>query len=385
MTTYSFETIGSAEALAIAPSDILTFANGPANAVTVHYSPLDLTLPARIEVTVGDRTVAFGTGLSDLTQNGGAIFADGSKLLIGGAGNEILGGSAAGDALYGGAGDDNLDGAQGDDVLQGNSGHDVIYGGSGSNTIHGGKDDDVIFASLGTETRGSFANGNLGDDEIFGGGGADTLRGGQGEDLVSGGAGNDFLAGDLGKDELFGGAGDDTLLGGGGNDIIHTGGGQDRVLGGDGDDLIIIQYSGLAVVDGEGGDDVIVSAAPGKDFLSGGDGHDRFEFATRTGPAAGQDDVILDWESGDQLNFVEVRIQAILPLSYSEFTADSYAQALAIANQHISGPGAVYVAAQVGADVIVFAETDGDRSDGADIAVVLAGTTLDQISLANFV
>ncbi|OYW26502.1 MAG: hypothetical protein B7Z44_15690 [Caulobacter sp. 12-67-6] len=106
---------------------------------------------------------------------------------------------------------------------------------------------------------------------------------------------------------------------------------------------------------------------------------------TKTGPTEGQDDVILDWEAGDQFNFPQVSIYSILPMSYSEFAADSYAQALAIANQHISGPGAAYVAAQVGADVIVFADTNGDRSDGADIAVVLAGTSLNEIGLENFV
>lgn len=385
MTNYNFETIDAVSALAIGAADTLTFPNGSASQVTVIYSPAGLPQPAWIEVDVGGRAVIFGAGLSDLSQSGGVTFADGSKLLIGGAANDMLGGSAFNDALYGGAGDDNLDGGQGDDLLQGNGGDDVIYGGGGSNMIHGGKGDDTIFVSVSGETRGSFANGNLGDDEIYGGSGADTLRGGQGDDLVAGGAGDDFLAGDLGADELFGGAGDDTLLGGAGNDIIQTGGGRDRVLGGDGDDLIIIQQSGQAVVDGEGGDDVIVSAAAGKDYLSGGDGADRFEFATVAAPTEGQDDVILDWQASDTLHFARTDANSILPLSYSEFVTDSYAHALAIANEHIAATRAIYVAAQVGTDVVVFAETDGNPADGADIAVVLQGRALSDIDLSNFV
>jgi len=385
MTTYNFETISSADALAISSADALTFATGPASAVGVRYSPLDLPQPPRIDVTVGDRTVAFGLGLSGLTQNGGAVLPDGSRLFIGGAQDDRVTGTDAGDGLYGGAGADSLDGGRGADFLQGNSGDDSLTGGFGANTVYGGQGNDLIIAANGAETAGAFAHGNLGHDEVIGGGGNDTLLGGQGDDFIAGRAGNDYLSGDLGDDELHGGEGADTLLGGAGKDIIQTGGGADRVLGGDGDDLIVIELSGGAIVDGQAGSDTIVAAGLGKDILSGGEGRDRFEFVTKTGPTAGEDDVILDWESGDKLHFAQVSIYSILPLSYSEFTADSYAQAMSIANQHISGPSAAYVAAQVGADVIVFADTDGDRSDGADIAVVLAGTTLAEIGLENFV
>ena len=64
--------------------------------------------------------------------------------------------------------------------------------------------------------------------------------------------------------------------------------------------------------------------------------------------------------------------------------ADSYAQALSIANEHISASGAIYVAAQVGGDVYVFADT-GDPQDGADVSILLTGRTLADIGLTNFV
>lgn len=385
MASYSFETIQADQALAITASDILTFASGSANQASVAYSPLDLPLPARIEVTVAGRTVVFGTELADLTQRGGAVWPDGSKLFIGGDQGEQAFGSDGGDALYGGGGADTLYGGQGDDVLQGNVGDDVLTGGLGANTLHGGKGDDSLFAASEGETRGAYAHGNQGNDEVIGGGGADTLLGGQGDDFMAGRDGDDYLSGDLGDDELHGGAGADVMLGGAGNDILQTGGGQDWVFGGDGDDMIVVQLSGGAAVFAGAGNDTIVSVAAGKDVLWGDGGRDTFEFAVVAAPTEGLDDVIMDWGADDRLRFAEVSAYSILPRSYSEFVADSYAQALAIANQHISGPGAVYVAAQVGDDVIVFVNADGNSADGADIAVVLDNCSLDAIGLENFV
>lgn len=96
---------------------------------------------------------------------------------------------------------------------------------------------------------------------------------------------------------------------------------------------------------------------------------------------------IRDWEQGDQIHFAAVSILGtsdILPRSYSEFVATDYATALSIANEHISAAGAIYVAAQVGNDVYVFADT-GDPEDGADVSILLTGRTLADIGLANFV
>lgn len=379
MSTYAFETITPEQALSIQAGDYLTIAGGPASHASVVYSAQGL-----IELTLGARTVTFGADLSPLSLRGALEFRDGSRLLIGDENHQGLGGSDRGDGLYGGAGDDRILGGGGDDLLQGNSGNDRLYGGLGSNTVYGGQGDDTLFAADDAEMRGSFAQGNLGNDEIFGGGGNDTLLGGKGDDFIAGAAGDDYLSGDLGDDELHGGQGGDTLLGGAGNDTIQTGGGADRVLGGDGDDLIIIERSG-AIAQGEAGNDTIVATSAGKDILAGGEGFDVFEFVATTPPNDGQDDVIVDWRSEHQLRFAPISAYSILPRQYSEFVSSDYASALSTANSHISGAGAVWVAAQVGSDVIVFADTDGDPSNGADVAVALVGRTLADISLANFI
>lgn len=384
MTIYAFETITAEQALNIQTGDYLTFAGGPASQVSVVYSPADLPLPARIDVSFGGRTVTFGPELADLSQRGALEMGDHSRLFIGDDGRDAFTGLAGGDAAYGAGGDDQMRGGDGDDFLHGNQGDDTLYGDAGSNTLYGGKGDDVINVASYGETKGSWAHGNQGNDEIIGGAGDDVLYGGQGDDFLAGKEGDDVLNGDLGDDEIFTGQGDDLASGGAGNDTLSNSDGSDALLGGAGDDLIVTYGRGHTLADGGAGADTLVSASTGQSILYGGAGRDRFEFAGHSPPTEGRDDVIADWGSDDQLHFAQVSIYSILPRSYSEFAADDYGQALSIADEHIAFAGAHYVAAQVGGDVIVFADTNGDPSDGADTAVVLLGRTLADISLSNF-
>lgn len=396
MPAYAFDTITAEQALNIRAGDTLTFSGAPGRSVSVvyqSYDPLALTaeLP-RIFVTFGGRTVAFSTNLVQLSAVGGLIMADGSVLRIGDTSDERLAGSAGDDGLFGGPGSDTVSGGDGRDLVQGNSGDDRLVGGAGRDTIYGGQGNDTIVtnredASLADE-QGDWANGNLGDDEIVGGGGGDTLLGGQGNDFIGGADGNDWLSGDLGDDELMGGLGNDTLMGGAGDDVLNGGFGGDVLSGGDGDDRLVAQGPETTVLRGDAGADTLTAASAARDLLFGGEGRDRFEFIAKTGPSVGVDAEIGDWEAGDTLSFAEVSIfgvadTSILPRSYSEFVTDSYAEALRIANEHISAAGAKYVAAQVGGDVYVFADL-GDPEDGADIAVLLTGRTLADIGLSNF-
>jgi Ca2+-binding RTX toxin-like protein len=384
VTTYAFETITAEQALNIQSGDYLTFARGPASQVAVVYSPEVLPLPSRIEVTFEGRTVVFGPELAELSQRGALDMGDHSRLRIGDEGREVLTGFDTSDGLYGGTGDDILYGEAGNDLLQGNAGNDTLNGGTGANTLYGGRGDDVINASSYGETRGSWAHGNQGDDEVIGGAGNDTLYGGQGNDFIGGKEGDDYLSGDLGDDEIHAGAGDDTASGGAGNDHIYSNNGSDLLLGGDGDDMLVVYGRGQTLVHGGDGNDTLVSASPDQTVLYGGAGRDQFEFASNTRPGEGFDDLIADWSSEDHFNFAQVSIYSILPRQYSEFVARDYDDAYTTANQHIMFTGAHYVAAQVGDDVIVFADTNGDSSDGADIAVMLVGKTLADIAYTNF-
>lgn len=385
MTAYAFETITPEQALDIRTGDYLTFAGGPASHVSVAYSPTQLPLPTRIEVTFNGRTVAFGPELADLSMRRALEMADGSRLIIGDDDRQSMGGSEKGDGLYGGAGDDVIHGLAGDDLVHGNTGNDTLYGDAGSNTLYGGQGDDVINTSAYGETRGSWAHGNKGDDQVIGGAGDDTLLGGQGHDVISGKEGADYLSGDLGNDEIHAGAGDDIVLGGAGDDTLNSSDGSDILKGGDGNDQIVVYGFGHALVDGGAGNDTIVSASPQDSLLYGGAGADRFEFVSNTPIGRLTSDAIADWEAHDSLHFAQVSIYSVLPRQYSEFVADSFDQAHAIADEHIRFAGARYVAAQADGNVYVFADTDGDSSNGADVAVILVGRSLADIGLENFV
>jgi Ca2+-binding RTX toxin-like protein len=392
---YAFDTITAEQALAIRAGDTLTFNGGPARTVAVTwqaYDPLALTPEQpRVAISYEGRTVVFSSEIVQLSRVGALVMADGSTLHIGDASDELVAGGSGDDGLYGGPGADTLAGGDGQDLLQGGSGDDRLIGGAGRDTLYGGAGDDVIVTSREDDARvdeqGDWAHGNLGDDEITGGAGRDTLLGGQGDDFIRGGDGDDFISGDLGDDELHGGLGADTLLGGAGNDVLHGGFGGDRLDGGDGDDLLVAQGPEAATLVGGAGADTLVAAGAGREVLLGGSGRDRFEFVAKTDPAIGVDAEVRDFEAHDSLSFAEVSIYAqpaILPLNYSEFVTTSYDEALRIANEQISAAGAKYVAAQVGENVYVFADT-GDPADGADIAVLLVGRTLADIDLSNFV
>lgn len=74
---------------------------------------------------------------------------------------------------------------------------------------------------------GDFLEGTEGDDTIDGGAGDDVIFAHGGNDAVYGGDGFDFLFGDVGDDTLDGGTGDDLLVGGAGNDTLIGGSGAD--------------------------------------------------------------------------------------------------------------------------------------------------------------
>jgi hypothetical protein len=142
------------------------------------------------------------------------------------------------------------------------------------------------------------------------------------------------------------------------------------------------------VITGGAGDDTL-DGWLGQDYLTGGTGLDVFRIAdAQSVTTGGLSDVISDWTTEDALQFTT---GALTPIgagtlaNYVEITGvASFAEALAIANAQIGGTLVNYVAVQVGADVVVFADSNNDNGT-ADSAVVLAGKTLNDISVANII
>ena len=242
-----------------------------------------------------------------------------------GGGADWLRGNGADNWLDSGYGDDTLIGAAGDDRLLAGGGRDLLAGGGGADTLEGGGGADTL-------------EGGNGADTLDGGGGDDRLDGEDGTDVLRGRAGDDLLAGQARVDALFGGRGNDRLLGGGGNDSIAGGAGDDRILGG-----------------------------RGADRMAGEGGADTFAWRDTGDSRIGQEDVIVDFDSGLDL------------LDLSQIDADTGRagnQAFVfIDTAAFSGTaGEVRAVRDMAFNVRIEADTDGDSL--ADFAVDLVGPTV---------
>jgi Ca2+-binding RTX toxin-like protein len=147
------------------------------------------------------------------------------------------------------------------------------------------------------------------------------------------------------------GAGADTITGGLGNDTITAGGG------------------------GMGNHDVI----------SGGGGADKFIFAVGQSVAnINTAEVITDFVTGDTLQIGALGHAAGAFFGGDTVTASSLNAGIAQANTDLGAH--IYVALQVGSDVVVYIDSNADgHITAADDAIVLTGKALADITLANFV
>lgn len=145
--------------------------------------------------------------------------------------------------------------------------------------------------------------------------------------------------------------------------------GADSIIGGDGADSLT----------GSDGADILAGAG-GADTLLGGAGTDEFRVEGFADQAEGLDH-ILDFVHGeDHLAFGG---QPATAETLATAVAEDYAIAVSAAQQAMAN-GAAYVAVEVGADVIVFADTDGDPLT-IDAAVVLTGKTLADVAPGGFI
>jgi Ca2+-binding RTX toxin-like protein len=234
---YAFDSITASQAGSfVAGVDTLSFSAGttPISVLVADRPPVGPTVQGPA-LTVGNRTVGFGTGFPGTT----IIFPDASKLFVGGTANESVTGTTGGDHLVGRDGADTLSGLDGSDVLEGGAGDDSLNGGAGDDTLAGGAGVDTLDGGSGadllsfnpstTGVRASLSGGGDGVGQIFnfegleGSAFADTLAGDSLGNVLRGGRGDDNLAGNLGDDTLEGGFGDDVIDGGLGTDtLVYT-------------------------------------------------------------------------------------------------------------------------------------------------------------------
>jgi Ca2+-binding RTX toxin-like protein len=247
-----------------------------------------------------------------------------------GAGNDTIAATHHNDDdIVGGAGDDTLTGTH---HIDGDVDH-----GAGNDTITATHhDDDDKAAGNDSITSPEHDDDASAGMTLTGTAGDEVLRGHDGADSLSGGAGNDLLLGGGGADTLDGGAGNDTLSGGEGANVL---------TGGAGNDLFLIK-----------------SEHPGK--------------------TADALDHITDFTHGED----KISFGGHLSVTSGNFqtaTATTFADAMALAKTDLAGGHADVVAVQVGADVILFADTHDNNH--IDSAVVLVGKTLAGIAPGDFI
>lgn len=172
--TYTMRDAAGATSTATVTVRVEASSDGRSVIGTSNAELIDAGYKSGLGTTLGEDTVAAGSGADTVLGLGGA--------------DQLFGGSES-DLLDGGAGHDRLDGEGGSDRLVGGDGRDTLIGGSGQDTLTGGTGDDQVIAGSG-------------DDSLEGGDGADSLNGGSGADKLFGGAGSDTLSGDSG-DDLF--------------------------------------------------------------------------------------------------------------------------------------------------------------------------------------
>jgi Ca2+-binding RTX toxin-like protein len=185
----------------------------------------------------------------------------------GGAGDDNIDAREGNDTIVGGAGADHIIAGSGNDVVYAGAGDDIVFAGAGNDIVFGGSGNDHLY-------------GEDGNDTIMGEEGNDFISGGSGADILVAGLGNDTVHGDAGNDTLDGGDGDDILAGGADNDVIIAGAGCDCLSGDEGND-VLSDGTGQDTVNGGTGDDHIVAAADAADdTYDGGDGQDKLDYST---------------------------------------------------------------------------------------------------------
>ncbi len=274
------------------------------------------------------------TGLTaDLDTGAATGFASvaGIENVTGAAGNDLLTGNAAANSLSGGDGNDTLSGGVGNDTLSGGKGNDRLIGGAGADVISGGDGNDTILHAPG-EGGGSI-DGGAGTDKlvISGTTASETLiatwTGTAITSLTLNGETNSIKSVETITVNLGTGAATNTLAYTAASAAVivdlNTGTASgfasvDRIqhiTGGNGGDVLIANGSNNQLAGGAGND--VLSGGSGYDWLTGGAGSDTmwggsyadeflFDTTADLGLGAGKRDVIMDFESSDDLHFTGI-------------------------------------------------------------------------------
>ncbi|CAN7447979.1 calcium-binding protein [Caulobacter sp. LjRoot300] len=291
-------------------------------------------------------------------------------------GIEGVSGTAAGDTITAAASGSRMFGQAGSDTLIGGAGNDVLVGGQGRDTLIGGDGADIF--SFGSSFLGGIPGGNRVDSSS---GYIDNIvdfQTGQdqlnladvdqisGVSLVRAGAGALVFA------SSTSGASQTVI---GVNGLIQ--GGDIFVSGGVNPNLQVIGQDGADVLAGGTGSDLIIGLSD-SDTLSGGAGADTFLYSAQTDSMATTYDVILDFQTGqDLLDVGATQASAISIVRSSQasfvFLQTSAGDMTIAANGAVNGGDIVsgWGASHVG--VYMIGDDAGDQLIGSTLGDVVQG------------
>lgn len=215
------------------------------------------------------------------------------------------------------------------------------------------------------------ARGGSGRDSIRGNESNNTLIGANGHDTILGDSGNDRIIGGNGNDRLLGNNGDDRMYGGNRADFMNGGNGNDRLYGNDGDDQIY-GLDGYDRLVGQDGDDELIGGkssdrffgGAGQDVMTGNGGRDGFSFVSLGDSVVGaRRDAITDFAQG--FDVVNIRV---IDANADETGNQAFTF---IGGARFSGTAGELRYIDLGDDVIVAGDVDGDRAP--DFEIMLYG------------
>ena len=214
--------------------------------------------------------------------------------IVGTAANEEIHGRLGDDRILAGGGDDKIVAMTGSDTIFGDGGNDTIDAGDGADIVDGGDGNDVITGATGNDNITT----GLGDDiVIFNvGDGTDTVHADT-HDTIRLGAGIAAAATQISR--RTGGSGTygetatgDIVVASGADKIILVGGAFSRIEFADGSVRTAAELSRASLAASQtSGNDIIIGTAlaetlagkGGDDYLNGGGGNDRYQFARGDG------------------------------------------------------------------------------------------------------
>ncbi|HQV03018.1 MULTISPECIES: calcium-binding protein [unclassified Novosphingobium] len=370
-------TMSGIEAIELQNAATLALSNGqffslPSNAAISGTGTISVSLFAGQSALTNNFAVAAGSNITFNIQGAGGnetitVHPDAIGIISDGGGNDLITGGNRGDTITIAGGVDTVNAGAGNDLV-------AVWAQSNGSHVNGGTDTDTLRIVNGSVSLGTITGFegidmtagttlNLTNAQFTSGFASNSALSGTGTIAVSMVPGDVFFATGMtgGANVTF------NITGSTGVDVIKSALGAINVInGGDGIDQIRGGFLG-DTIDGGIGNDKIMGLA-GSDILTGGDGADQFRYLFTNDSLTGSGaDQIMDFQAGtDTLDFRALDANPNIAGRQTLTFIDGQAF-------HANGTAEVRWA-DLGADLRVYVDLDGNGTSDMEMLLVGAGT-----------